>query len=202
MTSVLCFINKFLDTDDLNKIARSNDVMGSFYLGCYPANVQPENIVTNCCWIWNTDEQGDVGTHWIAVWKRRDKFVFFDSYGKLPSFYKRKYWELFAKGIGCKFNAYSGIQRQSMVSRTCGMWCLLFLYECCYNFTNNNSDNFLLKTVFTKNIDDLIENEKELKEITYELFDNVGSVYKRKCRSKGTAQICCNFMTLLERNKE
>ena len=77
MISDLCFINKFLDTDDLNKFARSNNAISRFYLGCYPANVQPKNIANNCCWIWNTDEQGDSGTHWVAVWKQRNKFVFF-----------------------------------------------------------------------------------------------------------------------------
>jgi hypothetical protein len=202
MISDLCFINKFLDTDDLNKFARSNNAISRFYLGCYPANVQPKNITNNCCWIWNTDEQGDSGTHWVAVWKQRNKFVFFDSYGKLPSFYNRKYWELFAREIGCRFMAYSSIQRQSMVSKTCGIWCLFFLYECCFNFINNNEHNFLLKTVFTQHIKDLIHNETVLKRISHQLFDNVSSVYKRKCRSKDTAQRCCNFMTLLERNKK
>jgi hypothetical protein len=200
MISDLCFINRFLDTDDLDNIALGNNVINKLYLGCYPANVQPLGITANCCWIWNTDESGDSGTHWIVVWKDGDKFFFFDSYVKSTAFYKRKYWESFAKKIGCKFEVYSNIQRQSMVSKTCGLWALLSLYECCYNFTNSETTGLLI-TAATKNINDLIENEKKLKIITYKWFDNVSDVYRKKCKFTGNKQICCNFMMLLEKNR-
>jgi hypothetical protein len=69
MVTLTCFISKFLDTDDIDKFAKENAIIKPFYLGCYPANVQPKGVKNKCCWVWNTDENDQPGTHWICVVK-------------------------------------------------------------------------------------------------------------------------------------
>ena len=75
----------------MDKQARGDATLKKYYLGCFPADVKPD-VRDKCCWIWNVDEQDKSGTHWVGVIKDSDKIIFFDSYGKPPTFFKRKYW--------------------------------------------------------------------------------------------------------------
>ena len=62
MSKLTCFISKFLNTDDINRFAKKNKVIAPYYLGCYPANVKPDNVNQHCCWVWNVDERDKPGT--------------------------------------------------------------------------------------------------------------------------------------------
>jgi hypothetical protein len=184
MTSLVCFISKFLDTDQLNDLARADEILVPHYLGCYPANINPDNIRKDCCWIWNTDESDKSGTHWIAVVKRDKKIIFFDSYGKTPTFFKRKYWlDYFQVVLKCRVSYYSTIQYQSYISRSCGAWCLLFLWEYW-------SGKKLFKQI---NNEDLIKNEQTLRAFVYEIFPKIITIYQTKCK-KQKGQICKSFV--------
>jgi hypothetical protein len=128
MNGLTCFISKFLNTDDIDKIAQGNKIINPYYLGCYPADVKPDGVETNdcCCWVWNVDEQDKSGSHWVCVVKKRKNIIFFDSYGKTPTFFKWDYWLDYFRELGCTFRLYTNIQFQSYISRTCGTWCLVF----------------------------------------------------------------------------
>ena len=78
MSKFKCFISKFLNTDDIDKLARGNKIINPYYLGCYPADVKPADVKPDgvetkdcCCWVWNVDEQDKSGTHWVCVVKKR-----------------------------------------------------------------------------------------------------------------------------------
>ena len=128
MTTLTCFISKFLDTDNIDDLAKNNPIILPFYLGCYPANVKPTGVKKQCCWVWNVDEDNKPGTHWVCVVKDNQNIIFFDSFGKLPAFFKREYWVKYFHSLKCTFNLYTQLQRQSHISRTCGVWCLVFLH--------------------------------------------------------------------------
>jgi hypothetical protein len=77
MNGLTCFISKFLNTDDIDKIVQGNKIINPYYLGCYPANVKPDGVETKdcCCWVWNVDEPDKPGTHWVCVVKKRKNII-------------------------------------------------------------------------------------------------------------------------------
>jgi hypothetical protein len=42
MVGLWCFIDTFLNTDDLDQLAEST-LIGKYYLGCYAADIKPPN---------------------------------------------------------------------------------------------------------------------------------------------------------------
>jgi hypothetical protein len=77
MVTLTCFISKFLDTDNIDNFAKNNDIIKPYYLGCYPADVQPKGVKDKCCWVWNVDENDKPGTHWVCVVKDEQNIIFF-----------------------------------------------------------------------------------------------------------------------------
>lgn len=155
-------MSKFLDTDQITKLANRDEVIKPYYLGCYPADVTPEGVRDKCCWVWNTDEADKPGSHWVGVAKQGKRIVFFDSYGKTPTFFKRNYWLKYFRDLGCRVTMYSDIQRQSHISRTCGVWFLVFLLE------QWQSENIL--DTLQAEPHELLENERRLQKIAYHFF--------------------------------
>ena len=187
--SFLCFLSKFLDTDQLDRLAptANESSLSSYYLGCYPADVLPSNIRKYCCWIWNVDESDKSGTHWIAIAKRNNHITFFDSYGKTMEFFKRTYWKIyFQQKLKCKVSYYSQKQRQSYISTTCGAWCLMFLWE----FWSRNKN--VLRTL--DNGTNLLKNEQELQTFVYEHFPDIKKIYEDKKCQKCKGQMCKTFL--------
>ena len=77
MSKLTCFISKFLNTDDIDRFAKKNKVIAPYYLGCYPANVKPDNVNQHCCWVWNVDER-DKPRHTLGLrGKERQGYFFF-----------------------------------------------------------------------------------------------------------------------------
>jgi hypothetical protein len=185
MSTLTCFISKFLNTDDLDKQARGDATLKKYYLGCFPADIKPE-VRDKCCWIWNVDEQDKSGTHWVGVIKDNDKIIFFDSYGKTPTFFKRKYWVDYFQSLGCKMILNNTSQKQSHISRTCGAWCLIFL-KAYYEGQPN------IITTFTSNVELLINNEQQLHNMAFLAFPTLKDLYKRKCNSS-KGQICKSYV--------
>ena len=123
-----CFQITFLNTQDLNDIGESNNVMKKKFLGAYPADSFPPFLSKKeCGWIWNTDEKHLPGQHWVAIYKYKKILYFFDSYGYSPKFYQKPYWKVKNHRF---VNISKHIQLQSNSTSTCGAWCLLFLYYC------------------------------------------------------------------------
>lgn len=84
--------------------------------------------------------------------------------------------------MGCKIIIFNKTQKQAYVTRTCGVWCLLFLYLQHYS-------KKIIFGSFSGQRDELMKNEKKLQDIAYQLFPNMEKIYKRKC-TKAKGQIC------------
>ena len=192
MTTFTCFISKFLNTDDLNKLAKQDTTLHNYYLGTYPADVKPKNLQNRCCWIWNVDESDKPGSHWVAVVKNQKQIQFFDSYGKSPTFFKRQYWSDYFRDMGYIVNLYNDGQKQAYISRTCGTWCLLFL--------KSYWDNAPIINTFKNDKKHLIDNEQRLKTISFSLFPTLAQLYESKC-IKNKGQICKSYMETYFSNK-
>jgi hypothetical protein len=123
---------------------------------------------------------------------------FFDSYGKDLTFYKREYWKSFAKELGCEFKPYSRVQRQSIISKTCGVWVLLFLFEQA-QLKKKRVSNLLVVTA-ADHLEDLVVNELALKNVAFRLFEGITKVYTTKCVARKGTQGCCNFVTFVRKN--
>ena len=77
--STLCFLTKFLYTNEINEIAMKNKFLKNYFLGVYPADILPEHIKFPSCWIWNKVEQNENSKHWIAIWLTEKNMYFFYS---------------------------------------------------------------------------------------------------------------------------
>jgi hypothetical protein len=191
-TNFTCFISKFLNTNDLTKLAKQDVNLRKYYLGTYAADVTPKTLPPQCCWIWNVDESDKPGTHWVAIVKDQTQIYFFDSYAKTPTFYKRQYWLTYFHDLGYGVTLYNEGQKQSYVSRTCGVWCLLFLKAYW-------EENPVVHT-FQNNKKQLINNERRLKTLSFTQFPSLESLYRRKC-NKAKGQICKTYIETYFRNK-
>ena len=63
-----CFVNTFLNTDEINNIGKSNIFLKKIFLGPYPANMNQlkqnhQKKRKKCGWIWNTDKDHLPGQH-------------------------------------------------------------------------------------------------------------------------------------------
>ena len=77
-------------------------------------------------------------------------------------------------------------QKQSHISRTCGVWCLILLKA-----HHEGRPNII--TTFTSNVELLINNEQQLQDMAFVAFPTLKDLYKRKCdSSKG--QICKSYL--------
>jgi hypothetical protein len=77
-------------------------------------------------------------------------------------------------------------QKQSHISRTCGVWCLVFLkghYE--------GQPNII--TTFTSDVELLMNNEQQLYDVGFSAFPPLKNLYERKCGSS-RGQICKSFV--------
>ena len=71
------------------------------------------------------------GTHWVAIWRNKNVFCYFDSFGTPAPIEVIKY----AKPLTI---AYSNFIVQSLGSDECGLFCIAFLHY----MNNNNGDSF------------------------------------------------------------
>ena len=181
--STLCFLTKFLYTNEINEIAMKNKFLKNYFLGVYPADIIPEHIKCPSCWIWNTDEQNENGKHSIAIWLTEKNIYFFDSFAKSVIFYSRQYWKDLAENLNVKFINVQTRGLQSKTTFTCGSWCLLYLY-------NKSTNEWKIANVKFKR---KLNNDIQLKGLIINKYDDkIKSIYKQKCKKRDKK--CCNFI--------
>ena len=88
--------------------------------GVFSRNNLPKKIKDGA-YIINLDEYGNVGTHWIALFCKKNKIVYFDSFGieHIPEEIKE-----FIKNKNIKANIF---QIQGNNSIMCGYFCIEFI---------------------------------------------------------------------------
>ena len=65
-----------LSTIDLNQILQRNPITKKVYLGTYPACEIPKSRKKRYCFITNTDQHDEPGTHWTAWMVEGDNVEF------------------------------------------------------------------------------------------------------------------------------
>ena len=96
-----------------------NECWGVFARDEVPNTLLPGGYVIN------TEDRGEPGQHWIAIWVNKT-VEFMDSFGFKPEHY------------GWHFNLptyYNSSRIQRLNTDTCGAFCIYFLYYKCRNIT-------------------------------------------------------------------
>jgi hypothetical protein len=68
--------------DDLNDVGKR--LFGNKFVGVFPSNRIPR-LKNNQYVILNLDEEGELGSHWVAVVKHKNKSFLYDSFGRRAS---------------------------------------------------------------------------------------------------------------------
>ncbi len=108
-----------MNTDDFERILRTDPRACSQYLGTFPADQLPTHmpptslLIANCCNI------GYPGEHWLALCKSGGTLEVFDSYGMNSNFYN-----MLSKLPDSSDSRYSTRQLQALHSSVCGYYCL------------------------------------------------------------------------------
>ena len=117
---------KPLTTTQLNKILSETSVTKKTFLGTFPACFSPKTKRGSYSFISNTDEHGEVGSHWCAWIARNNNLYFFDSFGRAPddSTFPENFIDIAKK---YKKVYYSNQRVQDWRSNACGYFCIHFI---------------------------------------------------------------------------
>ena len=105
----------------------------------------------------NLDEYKDAGTHWIALYVKNKKVVYFDSFG-VEHVPKEIYQNLFLKCIKNKDIIANTFRLQAYDSIMCGYFCIKFIY---YMF----DDKTLIDYTYLFSPHDFKKDDKIIKDI-------------------------------------
>ena len=106
------------------------------FLGVFASDKLPSistiRAYSPCCYVANTDQTGQGGSHWVAFFHPTpNKLEFFDSFAKLP---KELGYDI-PQTIQIQNNK---IQVQGADSQVCGQLCIYFLYHRAHGISFNN----------------------------------------------------------------
>lgn len=144
---------KSLSNGDIDNYYRKN----KSYYGTRPSDMLPHKLGKKSIVI-NFDTSDGGGTHWVCMWNKNPKFLFyFDSFGLAPP--KRIKKAIMREGKKAIMNT---IQIQNIDSNMCG-------YYCCYVIDRlDKGDSFTdILYDFEHNT---LENEKKIKDISDKMF--------------------------------
>jgi hypothetical protein len=116
-----------MDTYQLWHIASSDPFIKPKFGGVFPSDGLPNRRGSYRAFIVNTDPSSLSGTHWVALYFKRNVCYYFDSYGNPPSIQSII---RFIKNNSLKL-IYNKVKVQSVLTKTCGYHCLHFLYYMC-----------------------------------------------------------------------
>lgn len=138
-----------LNTRQLVEIIRKDCELKSF-LGVYARDQLPLVFSYPACLIVNTDNADQSGEHWLAIYYNEKKEAdFFDSYGSHPISFGL---DTYMNRTSSSWN-WNSHQLQSMESRICGYYCVLFLM---YRARGLSLAHFIKRFKDNSNINDLV----------------------------------------------
>lgn len=113
-----------MNTDQIDKILKSNSVTKKYYQGCFPSDQPPHELSYPASIIFNLDKSNREGSHWIGMFIMGPKkeVNYFDSYGIEPLGNIKNFLKKYPKII---MNRYP---YQSLYSDVCGHYCITFIY--------------------------------------------------------------------------
>ena len=105
----------------LDYLAREDPLLKPNYRGALPCDALPSNAsCKKSAYIVNTDEKGQPGKRWIALWMQDKVFEVMDSYGLPLEFYGAKLLKKW------KYVVSNGQSLQNVNSKSCGHYALFF----------------------------------------------------------------------------
>ena len=120
-------IEKILKNNGITNSKQLTDVgrelFGKLYRGTFPVDKLPKLKHNECCII-NLDTSGMIGSHWVSVYKYRDEYCIYDSFG-------RKTTEILPSLKHLKHLDSDYDIEQQMIQQNCGQRSISWLY-CCY----------------------------------------------------------------------
>lgn len=135
-----------MNTFDLVRSLRGNDVTEKKFRGVFPCNHLPEKILKPAFIVANTDPSNKPGTHWVAFYfPKKGPAEYFDSFGRRPY---NKHFLRFLQRNSTSFISNTK-QLQGDQSVTCGHYCCVYIYQRCKGkpmkeflrrFSKNNFD--------------------------------------------------------------
>ena len=137
-------------------------ICGDNFIGVYPCDIQPEfkNKLCNFSVIFNTDKHNEKGSHFVAVFRKKNEIFYFDSFGKKC---ENEMIKKFIKtNLSGKKYRYNNICIQNDKSLLCGLYCISFIKSQTNKkpfkkfLTNFKKDTILNDTIVTKMIVDSI----------------------------------------------
>ena len=115
-----------MNTFELVHFLRNDPYVNSVFQGVYPIDRLPREVHYPCAIVVNTDTSEGPGEHWCCIYISAFKSgVFFNSFGGEPQHWTVREF-LFRHTVKWTFTS---VQIQSVLSKTCGLYCLYFLYQ-------------------------------------------------------------------------
>lgn len=124
-----------MNETQIQKIVNKNLSLKSKFIGCFPIDRLPDIQKFPACFIVNFDTFYEKGSHWVAVdCVNKNVVEYFDSFGRPP---KTEVLEKF------KVVSFNKKVLQSMITDTCGHFCLFYLIKKCQGFSMYEIVSFL-----------------------------------------------------------
>ena len=110
------------------------------FLGCFPADLQPLTQKSSFAIIFNLSKHNEEGSHFIAIYKDKQKLIYFDSFG-LPV-HNNLIKSFLQKHKKYRKYTYNKTKLQDDSSSFCGLFCLSFLSAQDHNVSLNKYIKF------------------------------------------------------------
>lgn len=115
-----------MNTLQIEKILNNYKPLKGIFKGVFSSDTIPPGLKVPYCFIANTMREGTMGQHWIACYSNsRNTIEYFDSLAEKAPPELQKFLNQFTY-----VNANS-IALQSLLSETCGHYCIYFLVKRC-----------------------------------------------------------------------
>lgn len=117
-----------MNTVELVRSFRGNDVTKKNFQGVFPCNHLPEKVFKPAFIVANTDPSNKPGTHWVAFYfPKKGPAEYFDSFGRRP--YNRYFLRFLQRNSSSFISNTKRLQGDQSV--TCGHYCCVYIYQRC-----------------------------------------------------------------------
>jgi len=115
---------KPLKSFEINQFIKKDSFAKNVFQGVLSRDCLLSKVKYPSAFVVNTKPISHPGEHWFAIYYNEDKeAIFFDSYGQHPNYYKMV---SYLNKTSVKWT-YNSTQIQSILSSTCGYYCIYFI---------------------------------------------------------------------------
>ncbi|SRR5260221_370210 len=116
-----------MDGAMIERLLKSDPKCRDVFLGTFPRDRLPKTLSKPSLMICNTDPHDQPGQHWIVIYFRDVEYgEYFDSFGRLPE----RTFQIYLNKH-CRNWIFNDRQLQSLISRFCGHYCVLYCVKRC-----------------------------------------------------------------------